>query len=102
MIALRGLLVKQQYAGRFLDMASQFQGCSFLDSDSGCAPSFQVAPNSDGIQKLLAAEQEASRIVAEARKGVCTAGCPMCKDQQERAAASVQDSQQEFFSQAHD
>eukprot|EP00775_Hariotina_reticulata_P009598 gene9598-9761_t len=28
----------------------------------------QVAPNSDGIQKLLAAEQEASRIVAEARK----------------------------------
>lgn len=29
----------------------------------------QVAPNSDGIQKLLAAEQEASRIVAEARKG---------------------------------
>lgn len=30
-----------------------------------------MAPNSDGIQKLLAAEQEASRIVAEARKGVC-------------------------------
>jgi hypothetical protein len=29
----------------------------------------QVAPNSDGIQKLLGAEQEASRIVAEARKG---------------------------------
>lgn len=33
----------------------------------------QVAPNSDGIQKLLAAEQEASRIVAEARKGMV---CP--------------------------
>lgn len=33
------------------------------------AGSMQVAPNSDGIQKLLAAEQEASRIVAEARKG---------------------------------
>lgn len=29
----------------------------------------QVAPNSDGIQKLLAAEQEAARIIAEARKG---------------------------------
>ena len=29
----------------------------------------QVAPGSDGIQKLLAAEQEAQRIVTEARKG---------------------------------
>lgn len=29
----------------------------------------QVAANGDGIQKLLAAEQEASRIVGEARKG---------------------------------
>jgi hypothetical protein len=36
-----------------------------------CCSLLQVAPNSDGIQKLLAAEQEASRIVAEARKGVC-------------------------------
>lgn len=34
-----------------------------------CCSLLQVAPNSDGIQKLLAAEQEASRIVAEARKG---------------------------------
>lgn len=30
----------------------------------------QVAPSSDGIQKLLAAETEASKIVAEARKGL--------------------------------
>jgi hypothetical protein len=37
-----------------------------------CCSLLQVAPNSDGIQKLLAAEQEASRIVAEARKGACT------------------------------
>ena len=29
----------------------------------------QVPANSDGIQKLLAAEQEAQRIVSEARKG---------------------------------
>ena len=29
----------------------------------------QVAGNSDGIQKLLAAEQESQRIVNEARKG---------------------------------
>jgi hypothetical protein len=29
----------------------------------------QVAGRSDGIQKLLAAEQEAQRIVGEARKG---------------------------------
>jgi hypothetical protein len=29
----------------------------------------QVPANSDGIQKLLAAEQEAQRIVADARKG---------------------------------
>jgi hypothetical protein len=29
----------------------------------------QVPASSDGIQKLLAAEQEAQRIVAEARKG---------------------------------
>lgn len=32
------------------------------------ADKMQVAPNSDGIQKLLGAEQEASRIVAETRK----------------------------------
>ena len=30
----------------------------------------QVAPGTDGIQKLLAAEQDAQRIVSEARKGV--------------------------------
>jgi hypothetical protein len=36
----------------------------------------QVAPNSDGIQKLLAAETEAGRIVAEARKGAfCLSRC---------------------------
>ena len=33
-----------------------------------------VGGSSDGIQKLLAAEQEAQRIVAEARKGVLLLG----------------------------
>jgi hypothetical protein len=32
----------------------------------------QVAAGSDGIQKLLAAEAEAQRIVGEARKGTCS------------------------------
>lgn len=31
----------------------------------------------DGIQKLLAAEQEAQQIVAKARKGQCTRGISM-------------------------
>ena len=31
--------------------------------------------SSDGIQKLLAAEQEAQRIVSEARKGTCRVDC---------------------------
>lgn len=39
--------------------------------DAAAAAKMQVAPGSDGIQKLLAAEQEAQRIVSEARKGEC-------------------------------
>jgi hypothetical protein len=30
----------------------------------------QVAPGTDGIQKLLAAEQDAQKIVTDARKGL--------------------------------
>lgn len=32
----------------------------------------QVGPGTDGIQKLLAAETDAQRIVADARKGACS------------------------------
>jgi hypothetical protein len=36
---------------------------------SAVSATMQVGPGADGIQKLLAAETEAQRIVSEARKG---------------------------------
>ena len=48
-----------------LERTQQFGGRLAL-----CSATMQVAPSSDGIQKLLAAETEASKIVAEARKGL--------------------------------
>ena len=46
--------------------------CELTHSEVICLPSpeMQVSAGQDGIQRLLAAEQEAQKIVAKARKGI--------------------------------
>lgn len=68
-------LDRHSTACRCVEVSVLVPACSLDDQAQGLVHVLlfppQVAPNSDGIQKLLAAEQEASRIVAEARKGAC-------------------------------